>query len=247
MRPAGARLLELDLMPEQEQEALADIDDGVLAGQRGGRPPARVRMRWFAGQEKPPQPHGRCGLHRLADVPGVRQLAHRALCKSAGFTSVDTQKVQRYFTFMTDSWSTRRVGEHSALEVRHLRQITRPSSSPSRWRAAAPRSASSIEAQNNPTTLQTSWEDGLALNERLNKEFGVPLEHFDRVKDLFEPHNPEASFSLWHAFCLKPDGRAEMKVYLNPQARGPEHANALVEEALPGWASPTPGASSPRS
>ncbi|MBW4458354.1 MAG: hypothetical protein KME55_40400 [Nostoc indistinguendum CM1-VF10] len=89
-----------------------------------------------------------------------------------------------------------------------------------------------IEAQGNPTTLMSSWTAALDVNERLNWEFGVSLERFTRVKDLFEPHDPQAKFSLWHSFCLKPGAVPKFKVYLNPQAHGSHLASSLVKEAL---------------
>jgi DMATS type aromatic prenyltransferase len=85
--------------------------------------------------------------------------------------------------------------------------------------------------QPGPTTLRSTWEHGLALNERLSREFGVRLERFALVKDLFEPVDPNARFALWHAFFLK-EGRPDIKVYLNPAARGAQHTQAVVREAL---------------
>jgi hypothetical protein len=70
------------------------------------------------------------------------------------------------------------------------------------------------------------------LNERLHQEFGVALERFNLVKDLFEPTDRAARFTLWHAFVLKPGGRPEIKVYLNPAAQGADCASAVVKEAL---------------
>jgi hypothetical protein len=89
-----------------------------------------------------------------------------------------------------------------------------------------------VEAQGEPTTLQSSWVDGLAMCERLQREFGVSLERLARVLELFEPRNPEARFSLWHAFGMRAGGTPDLKVYLNPMARGPGQASTLVEEAL---------------
>ncbi len=158
----------------------------------------------------------------------------RALCQAVGFEDADTQTVQRFFTFMGSPWGEQRIGtipiwrsditdDHTPFEFSLALEGTRPEI------------RFLIEAQGtraNPTTLQSSWHDGLLLNHRLHREFGVPLERFACVQDLFEPRNPSVRFSLWHAFCLKPGGEPEFKVYLNPHARGPEQAKALVKEAL---------------
>ncbi|HYH99816.1 MAG TPA: tryptophan dimethylallyltransferase family protein [Hyalangium sp.] len=223
--------LELDLTPEQEQQALSDIDQVFSLANELADYLLEHIQEWFAGQERPARQASTAA--QIADMSfldfGNSRIA--ALCKSAGFTSVDTQKVQKYFTFMTDSWNSRRVGETSPWKS-DISDDHTPFELSIALEGSRPEIRFLIEAQNHPTTLQTSWDDGLALNERLNKEFGLSLEHFNRVKELFEPHNPQVRFSLWHAFCLKPDGRAEIKVYLNPLARGSEHANEIVEEAL---------------
>ncbi|WP_224361915.1 tryptophan dimethylallyltransferase family protein [Hyalangium versicolor] len=222
---------ELDLMPDLEAEALADIETVFSLAYEVTDHMLEYVMRWFAGQDKSSQPMAMADWVASQTFQEFGNSRIEALCKAAGFTSVDTQKVQRYFTFMSESWSTRRVGDESPWKS-DISDDHTPFELSIALEGSRPEIRFLIEAQNNPTTLQTSWDDGVALNERLNKEFGLSLDHFYRVKDLFEPKNPDMRFSLWHAFCLKPDGRAEVKVYLNPQARGPEHANAIVEEAL---------------
>jgi DMATS type aromatic prenyltransferase len=154
-----------------------------------------------------------------------------SMCRAVGFSETDTQTVSSFFDFLTSPWGERPLG-------------TRPSwasdvtddHSPYELSLALdghhPEVRFLVEAQGEPTTLQSSWVDGLAICERLQREFGVPLERLARVRDLFEPRNPEARFSLWHAFGMRAGGTPDLKVYLNPLARGPEQASALVEEAL---------------
>ncbi|MFL5343247.1 MAG: tryptophan dimethylallyltransferase family protein [Hyalangium sp.] len=222
---------ELDLMPEMEQQALADIDTVFSLTNEVADHLLEYVMRWFADQEKASEPVAMAGMISAMTFQEFGTSRIEALCKAAGFTSVDTQKVQCYFTFMTQSWGSRRVGEASPWKS-DISDDHTPFELSIALEGSRPEIRFLIEAQNTPTTLQSSWDDGIALNERLNQKFGLSLDHFNRVKELFEPRNPQARFSLWHAFCLKPDGRAEVKVYLNPQAQGPEHANAIVEEAL---------------
>jgi DMATS type aromatic prenyltransferase len=231
MNPSGGSTVEMDLRPEMEEEVIAIIDEVFSLANKVADHLLDYVMRCFEGREKPARPQS--GSEWIASQTfqqfGLSRI--EALCTAAGFSSTDTQKVQKYFTFMTSSWSSRRVGDASPWKS-DISDDHTPFELSLALEADRPEVRFLIEAQNNPTTLQTSWDDGLALNERLNKELGVPLEGFNKVKELFEPHNPEARFSLWHAFCLKPDGRAEIKVYLNPLARGPENAKALVQEAL---------------
>jgi DMATS type aromatic prenyltransferase len=230
-RPQSAGTVELDLRPDMEDEVLAIIDEVFSLANKVADHLLDYVMRCFEGQEKPARPPSLTEWIASQTFKEFGNSRIEALCTAAGFSAADTQKVQRYFTFMTSSWNSRRVGDASPWKS-DISDDHTPFELSLALEADRPEVRFLIEAQNNPTTLQTSWDDGLALNERLNREFAVPLEGFNKVKDLFEPRNPEARFSLWHAFCLKPDGRAEIKVYLNPQARGPENANALVQEAL---------------
>jgi DMATS type aromatic prenyltransferase len=223
--------IELDLSPELEQDAMASIDEVfALAGHVADHLLDYV-MRWFEGQARPAVTASMADWIAEQTFQEFGNSRIEALCRAVGFSSADTEKVQHYFTFMTSSWNQRRIGEASPWKS-DISDDHTPFELSLALEADRPEIRFLIEAQNNPTTLQTSWGDGLALNERLNQEFGVPLERFNQVKDLFEPRNPEMRFSLWHAFCLKPDRHAEIKVYLNPLAQGPERANAIVEEAL---------------
>lgn len=223
--------VELDLKPDVEDDVLAIIDEVFSLANKVADHLLDYVMRCFEGQEKPSRPHSLTEWIASQTFKEFGNSRIEALCTSAGFSAADTQKVQQYFTFMTSSWNMRRVGDASPWKS-DISDDHTPFELSLALEADRPEVRFLIEAQNSPTTLQTSWDDGLALNQRLNQTFSVPLEGFNKVKDLFEPRNPEARFSLWHAFCLKPDGRAEIKVYLNPQARGPEHANAVVQEAL---------------
>ncbi|MBN1207150.1 MAG: hypothetical protein JXB05_19855 [Myxococcaceae bacterium] len=232
LRPWRAADVELEAVsPELEQEILASIDEVFAIVGHVADHLLDYVMRWFQCQEKPLRPPSVSDWIAEQTFLEFGNSRIEALCRACGFTSADTQKVQRYFTFMASPWGTRRIGESSPWKSDITDDHT-PFELSLALEADRPEIRFLIEAQNSATTLQSSWDDGLALNQRLNQEFGVPLERFEQVKDLFEPRNPQARFSLWHAFCLKPDGRAEIKLYLNPQARGPEHANALVKEAL---------------
>jgi DMATS type aromatic prenyltransferase len=230
-RPWRTAAVEMDMDAELEQDAMASIDEVfALAGHVADHLLDYV-MRWFQCQEKPtltPSIADWVATQTFQEF-GNSRLA--ALCRAVGFSSADTDKVQKYFNFMTASWNQRLIGDASPWKS-DISDDHTPFELSLALEADRPEIRFLIEAQNNPTTLQTSWDDGLALNERLNQEFGVPLGRFNQVKDLFSPNNPEMRFSLWHAFCLKPDRHAEIKVYLNPLAQGPERANAVVEEAL---------------
>jgi DMATS type aromatic prenyltransferase len=88
------------------------------------------------------------------------------------------------------------------------------------------------QAEGPSRSLEDTRDAGLELNERLRRQFDLPLERFDSVRELFLPSKPRGAFALWHAVCLSKGRPPEFKIYLNPQSRGPEHARAVVREAL---------------
>lgn len=223
----GLDAVELDVPPELESEALRGADEVfALFTRLGDQLLEQVRRRMEAEED----PHGweRASSLTFHEFGSARL---QALCEAVGHGPAEVETALRYFNAMSAGWGSQRIGS----SPRWLSEIT-DDHTPFEFSVALeddkPEVRFLIEAQNEPTTLQSSWEDGLALNERLHREFGVPLERFNRVKELFEPRNPEARFSLWHAFGLKAGGEPGVKAYLNPKAQGDARAHELVEEAL---------------
>jgi DMATS type aromatic prenyltransferase len=67
---------------------------------------------------------------------------------------------------------------------------------------------------------------------RLASRLRLPTARLDLVAHLFTAPEPAGLFSRWHALEYG-NGRApRVKIYLNPQIRGIEHARACVDEAL---------------
>jgi len=87
-----------------------------------------------------------------------------------------------------------------------------------------------VEAQGDQPNLRSMRDAGLALNQALARR-GADLTRFERVRDLFLPDVADARFALWHAVKIAP-GPVQAKVYLNPQIRGVDAADDVVEEAL---------------
>ncbi|MFL5348315.1 MAG: tryptophan dimethylallyltransferase family protein [Hyalangium sp.] len=221
--------VELDPRPEQEQDLLESIDEafrllGALADQLLGHARRRLEVKQAQSAWEPPS---------LLTFEEFGTARIQALCEAVGYSAQDTETVKRFFTFMSQPWGSRLIGttppwssditdDHTPFELSLSIDGERPEV------------RFLMEAQNplpGPTTLRSAWENGLALNERLNREFGVRLERFEQVKELFEPVDPDARFALWHAFFLK-EGRPDIKAYLNPAARGRRHAQAVVRNAL---------------
>lgn len=89
-----------------------------------------------------------------------------------------------------------------------------------------------IEPQGNPATLTSSWIAGCELNQSLANQFGASLERFDQIQDLFEPRNPNAGFSIFHAAGMSGTGTPEFKLYLNPFSQGFTQSETLLQTAL---------------
>jgi len=223
----GIGSVELDMPPEAEFEAQQAVEEVFDLFTRLGDQLLEHVQRKLEAENEP------LGWEQTSSLTfhefGSSRL--RALCEAVGYEREEVETVQRFFTVMSGRWGSQRFGSGP----RWLSDITddhTPYEFSMALEGSKPEVRFLIEAQNEPTTLKSSWEDGLALNERLHQEFGVPLERFNRVKDLFEPRNAEARFSLWHAFGLKAGGVPGVKAYLNPMARGDAHAHELVQEAL---------------
>jgi DMATS type aromatic prenyltransferase len=218
--------LEIDLMAGVEKEAVETIDEVFdLVSDT-----AEQLLAYAQHRLEQQRPEGREETSNMTFQEfGNGRL--QALCKAVGYGPAEIQTVQRFFTVMSSPWGTQRIGTAPAWRS-DITDDNTPFEFSLALEGDRPEVRFLIEAQNNPTTLQSTWEDGLALNERLNQEFGIPLDRFNLVKDLFVPRNPSARYTLWHAFCLKAGGKPAIKVYLNPAAQGLEKSNAVIKEAL---------------
>jgi DMATS type aromatic prenyltransferase len=234
--PWAVGAVELDLLPEMEQEAVETVEAVfALFSSMADQLHTVCEHKLEANAQRLHWELLATNVEHTSSLSfqefGISRI--QALCKSVGFGATETRTVEEVFSFMASTWGARRIGEappwkcdvtddHTPYELSLALEDGRPEI----------RFLMEAQSKSGATTLQSSWDDGLALNERLNQAFGVPMERFKLVEDLFEPRNPTARFSLWHAFCLKPNGRPEFKVYLNPKARGLENSRELVKEAL---------------
>jgi DMATS type aromatic prenyltransferase len=88
------------------------------------------------------------------------------------------------------------------------------------------------QAEVDDATLAQTRDAGLRLNERLAERYGLPLERFETVRDLFLPDEPQGAFALWHAVCMWTERAPEFKLYLNPQCHGADDARRVVRDAF---------------
>jgi len=89
-----------------------------------------------------------------------------------------------------------------------------------------------FEPQGAEPTLGSYREAGLALNARLEREFGADLRRFRQIQDLFLPENMQGPFAVWSSVVFRRGKPPAFKAYFNPNACGPNNAAYLVEEAL---------------
>lgn len=89
-----------------------------------------------------------------------------------------------------------------------------------------------VEAQGTKPSALANREGALALNRRLQERYSLDMARFSKVADLFLSGETTAPFSLWHAVRWSPGTVPRFKLYLNPRARGRDHARELIDEAL---------------
>jgi DMATS type aromatic prenyltransferase len=72
----------------------------------------------------------------------------------------------------------------------------------------------------------------LAVLDRLAAQHNLDLRQLDRVRDLFLPADPQGAFAFWYSLIVGSHAAPAIKVYLNPEVRGPERGTELVSTAL---------------
>jgi DMATS type aromatic prenyltransferase len=101
-----------------------------------------------------------------------------------------------------------------------------------------------VEPLGDRPSLISNQSAALKLIESLASDFAIDLGRFNRVRDLFCPADPRGRFTIWIAVAFSANRQPDFKVYLNPSARGPGQASAVMGEALArlGFPAAWPGA-----
>lgn len=160
---------------------------------------------------------------------GTERLEH--LCAGLGFDEQDRGRMVALFTRMAASWGDLPLGS----KPRWPSDIT-DDHSPFELSVAidggAPELRFLCEVRGPAHTIDAQWRAAWALNEELQRDLGVDLDRANAIKDLFAPTLACPRFGAWHAVCFRPGQRPEVKLYLNPLARGRASALGLVREAM---------------
>ena len=166
----------------------------------------------------PTQTYVECGVKKLT-----------ALCKSVGLNH-KTDQIIELFRAITTSWGNQTIADTT------WQSDVSDDAAPFEFSIALdPNNVELrvlVEAQGSAANLQSNWQAGLELNQYLAANYGVNLDRFEQIADLYTPTNSTAKFSIWHAVCFYPDKAPAFKLYLNPQSQSQSRSAAIVEESL---------------
>jgi DMATS type aromatic prenyltransferase len=166
----------------------------------------------------PTQTYVECGAEKLT-----------ALCESVGLSS-QTEQIIEIFRSITTSWGNKAIGDTT------WQSDVSDDAAPFEFSIALDPDNIElrvlVEAQGSEANLQSNWQAGLELNQYLAANYGVNLDRFNQIADLYTPTSSAAKFSIWHAVCFYPDKKPAFKLYLNPQSQSQSRSAAIVEESL---------------
>lgn len=89
-----------------------------------------------------------------------------------------------------------------------------------------------VEAQSEPATARGYWAAGRALTDSLARTLKKERTPMGCVLNLFVPRVPRNFCALWHGLRFAPGRDPDVRLYLDPHARGPGSAPGVVEEVL---------------
>lgn len=160
---------------------------------------------------------------------GSRRL--RMLCNAVGFDDRLTTGMLELFSELLTPWGDCTVGASMPWRS-DIGEEGTPYEFSLALSDGVPEVRIMVEAQGEAGTLASNRDAARAVVLRMASKFGLSLERFRTIEDLFLPEAPVGRFVLWHAAVSRPGKPVFMKLYLNPKVRGESKAQALVEEAL---------------
>ncbi len=152
-----------------------------------------------------------------------------ALCDAYALDTLQRQRLMSMLWLMGSPWGDQPLGERP----RFLSDITddhSPFELSMAFGDGNPEFRMLMEALPSDPLISSRWEAGLDLTKRLERQFGCSLERFHAIEEIFKPTDEYARFAMWHAVNV--GEKTTFKVYLNPNAHGTRHAEALIQAAL---------------
>jgi DMATS type aromatic prenyltransferase len=153
------------------------------------------------------------------------------LCESAGFDRTAIDSAAELLEEILDPWGRARIGTRPTFRS-DIGDDHYPIEFSLALKGNEPEVRVLFEAQSGQPDLVSQWLAGQALNDKLEAQFGVPLDRLRTIEALFAPAAAEARYAIWHSVCWCPHSKPKWKVYLNPQAHGRSQAPAVISEAL---------------
>lgn len=155
----------------------------------------------------------------------------RLLCNAVGFDEQRTDEMLGLFAELLSPWGNRPIGASMPWRS-DIGEEGTPYEFSLALSDGVPEVRIMVEAQGEEGTLRSNLDAAYETVVRLARKFGLSLERFEAIQDLFLPEDPVGRYALWHAAVVRPNKPLFMKLYLNPKVRGESFAPAIVEEAL---------------
>jgi len=154
----------------------------------------------------------------------------RALCVGAGLSD-EQEAISRTFAGLLAPWGGAPVGG-AASSGSEVSDDHTPVEFSVAFVDGAAEVRALFEPQAEEPTLRARRAAGRDLHDRLGRDHAADLTRFRLLEDLFLPDDARGPFAVWSSVVFARGAAPAFKAYFNPQARGPEHAHLLVEEAL---------------
>ena len=119
------------------------------------------------------------------------------------------------------SWPSGVADDHSPVEFSAAFEADQP-----------PTVRAIVETSATRPSRSANASAALAALDRLRHRESLDTTRFDAVRDLFLPERLEHDFAFWYSLVFRAGVAPAVKVYFNPEVRGPEAAGGLVREAL---------------
>lgn len=155
----------------------------------------------------------------------------RLLCNAVGFEEQRTDEMLGLFSELLTPWGNRPIGASMPWRS-DIGEEGTPYEFSLALSDGVPEVRIMVEAQGEEGTLRANRDAAYEAVVRLARKFGLSLDRFEAIQDLFLPEDPVGRYVLWHAAVVRPNKPLFMKLYLNPKVHGEAFAPAIVEEAL---------------
>ena len=127
-------------------------------------------------------------------------------------------EAMRLLRGLTESWGSRRLDE--APRWSGLTEDASPAEFSLVIGDARPELRVLVEPQADPACPATYWKSGLALTDRLRREWGCDTSAVDELLPAFAPRRPDERVygCMWHAAAVREDGPPVFRLYVGAQA-----------------------------